>query len=539
MIAIISAISVITVITVISSSALKRKNTSLNSYKKLNKELENRIKEQTDKLNESEKLFKTMSDSSPTGIVIYQEKMRYANQFILNLFEYSEEEFYELHPEDLIADLEEKELVKSKTKEKIGGKAFDGTYVFHILTKSGKQYITNVYTTTITFKGKIAGLAVFIDDTERKNLADRLQKSENLFRTLSENMDTGLVLYREKPIYANPAALKITHYDQEDFYKKYVWDLFTTENSDTIKTKVKERIDGNVFGTVFTMKCVGGDGKIRSLLLKNSTVKYDEEWCGISSFIDISELENLKSDFVSVVSHELRTPLTSIIGFTKLIEMKFKEKLLPFLDGEHPEIIDDKIKNIIGDSLFYINIMLTEGDRLGSLINDILDINKIESGKVEYKNKFFNIREAIDQSISSVYSLIDNEKIKLSVETDENIPEIFADKDKIIQVIINLLSNAIKFTDKGYIVIKTSRESEFIKMSVSDSGHGIDPKDLSIIFDKFSQGKHDILSGKPIGSGLGLAISKSIVEHYGGKIWADSTPGSGSTFSITIPIVKN
>lgn len=235
----------------------------------------------------------------------------------------------------------------------------------------------------------------------------------------------------------------------------------------------------------------------------------------------LMELDQLKSDFISVVSHELRTPLTSIKAFTELILMKQKMNL-------------DKRNRLL-------SIINNESDRLARLINDILDLTKIEAGKLSWHISSVSIGEIIRNSVSSIASLANNKSLSITLRVPDSLPRIYGDRDRLVQVITNILSNAIKFTPQGGSVsVSAVREEEprqQIVVRIVDSGVGIHPKDIDVIFEKF-QRSGDILTTHAEGTGLGLAITKQIVEYHGGRIWAESSPGVGSTFAFTLPLDK-
>jgi signal transduction histidine kinase len=235
----------------------------------------------------------------------------------------------------------------------------------------------------------------------------------------------------------------------------------------------------------------------------------------------LKELDQLKSDFISVVSHELRTPLTSIKAFTELIIMK------PRMAGE--------IRNRL------LSIINNETDRLARLINDILDLTKIEAGKLSWHVTRVSLSEIIQNSVNSMQSLADNKSLSVIMDVPTSLPKLYGDRDRLIQVITNILSNAIKFThDGGTISINALTEDiprRQIIVKVSDTGVGIPSRDFDVIFEKFRR-SGDVLTTHAEGTGLGLAITKQIVEYHGGRIWAESTPGRGSTFSFTLPLDK-
>ncbi len=244
------------------------------------------------------------------------------------------------------------------------------------------------------------------------------------------------------------------------------------------------------------------------------------------------EVDMMKTDFISTVSHELRTPLTSILGFANIISKKFKDSVYPVLNLE-----DKKTKKTADQIESNLGIIISEGQRLTSLINEVLDIAKMEAGKVEWKDERFTAIYAIEHAVSATSSLFQEKKLGIVTDIEDGLPDIFADKDRFIQVIINLLSNAVKFTSYGDITVGAKSFRDSVLISVSDKGAGISKKNLAKVFEKFKQ-VGDTLTDKPKGTGLGLPICKQIVEHYGGKIWAESEAGEGSTFYFTAPLYK-
>ncbi|SDB19521.1 Y_Y_Y domain-containing protein [Flavobacteriaceae bacterium MAR_2010_188] len=239
-----------------------------------------------------------------------------------------------------------------------------------------------------------------------------------------------------------------------------------------------------------------------------------------------------KSAFLSTVSHELRTPLTSVLGFAKIIRKRLEEKIFPAVQVE-----DQKMKRTMKQVSENLNVVVSEGERLTTLINDVLDLAKIESGKMEWNKRPIFLQDAINRAISSTQSLIDAKNLKLEKKISSDLPPVHADEDKLIQVVINLLSNAIKFTDKGKIRVEAYKENGQIIVEIQDTGIGISENDKSKVFEKFRQAG-DTLTDKPKGTGLGLPICREIIEHHGGIIWMTSEPGVGSTFFFSIPSLK-
>jgi signal transduction histidine kinase/CheY-like chemotaxis protein/nitrate/nitrite-specific signal transduction histidine kinase len=241
-----------------------------------------------------------------------------------------------------------------------------------------------------------------------------------------------------------------------------------------------------------------------------------------------------KSAFLSTVSHELRTPLTSVLGFAKIIRKRLDEKIFPIVDKKDPKT--EKTISQISENL---HVVISEGERLTHLINDVLDLAKIEAGKMEWNQENVSMSEVAERAIAATSSLFDQKALKLIKKIDVDLPEITGDRDKLIQVIINLISNSVKFTDKGSVTCSVFREKDEIRVNISDTGIGIAPEDFAAVFEQFKQVGGDTLTDKPKGTGLGLPICKEIVEHHGGRIWLESEVGKGSTFSFALPITKS
>lgn len=246
----------------------------------------------------------------------------------------------------------------------------------------------------------------------------------------------------------------------------------------------------------------------------------------------LKELDEVKSALISSISHELRTPLTSIRGFAKLTSKDFMRHFLPLVDDAQLASKGERIRH-------NLDIIETEGIRLTRLINDFLDLNRIESGKATWNDAFLNPCEVIHRAVQAVSgAFAAKEGVKLVADLPKTVPPIHADPDKIQQVLINLLNNAYKFTSEGSVTVSVTPNPDSLTISVTDTGMGIPAKEKARIFEKFHKSRSgDTVSTKDKGTGLGLAICKEIVEHYEGSIWVDSTIGRGSTFSFTLPTV--
>ncbi len=223
-----------------------------------------------------------------------------------------------------------------------------------------------------------------------------------------------------------------------------------------------------------------------------------------------------KSEFLANMSHELRTPLNAIIGFS--------EVLIARMFGELGERQEEYLKDI-----------LTSGQMLLSLINDILDLSKVEAGHMELELAEFSLRQALDNSLMMVRERATNHGIRLSLSVEDGVDVIEADERKVKQVLFNLLTNAVKFTERGRIDVTVRREDDDVAVAVKDTGIGIAPEDQALIFEEFRQVGRSHLR-KQEGTGLGLSLAKMLVELHGGRISVESEVGAGSTFTFAIPL---
>jgi diguanylate cyclase (GGDEF)-like protein/PAS domain S-box-containing protein len=305
---------------------------------------------------------------------------------------------------------------------------------------------------------------------------------------------------------------------------------------------IKEK-DGTTSGSIFVLRSLKEERNLKRALedktkaleelnenLEKKVLERTEELKKINR--ELERANQLKGRFIANMSHELRTPLNSIIGFSDiLLEKTF---------GDINETQERYIRNIY-----------SSGNHLLELINNVLDIAKIEAGRYEMTYETFLVKNAIDEVINIMKSLAENKSIDIKVSIDEGISSITADRVKLKQVLYNLLSNAIKFTpERGMVGVDVYKEIniegrypwampglEFVKFSIWDTGIGISPEDNEKIFDEFEQA-NSTFSRKYGGAGLGLALTKKLVELHGGNITVESIPGEGSTFSFLIPVTS-
>ena len=233
----------------------------------------------------------------------------------------------------------------------------------------------------------------------------------------------------------------------------------------------------------------------------------------------LTELDRLKDEFITTVTHELRTPLTSIRSFSEILH-------------DNPELPTGQRREFLG-------IVIKESERLTRLINQVLDLAKLEAGRFDWQIAAVDMKGVVREAIATTSQLFKDRAVTLDARLPDGLPAARADRDQIMQVTLNLLSNAVKFSPQGAgrVVVELARSDGGIQVSVGDNGPGIAPGSHRMIFEKFRQ-VGDTLTAKPSGTGLGLAICRRIVEHLGGRIWFESELGRGATFRFVIPLAE-
>jgi signal transduction histidine kinase len=227
-----------------------------------------------------------------------------------------------------------------------------------------------------------------------------------------------------------------------------------------------------------------------------------------------------KSEFLANMSHELRTPLNAIIGFS--------------------EVLDDRMFGELNEKQAeYVRVVLNSGRHLLSLINDILDLSKVEAGRMELELGSFSLRLALENALTLIHDRAARHGLRVELTVDETLGDVVGDERKLKQVLLNLLSNAVKFTpDGGRIEVRAMPADGTVEVSVTDDGVGIAPEDQEAIFEEFRQVGTDY-ARKREGTGLGLALARKFVELHGGRLWVKSEIGRGSTFTFTIPTTRH
>jgi len=230
----------------------------------------------------------------------------------------------------------------------------------------------------------------------------------------------------------------------------------------------------------------------------------------------LQELDRLKDDFISTVTHELRTPLTSIRAMAEILQSR-------------PDLELDRRQH-------FVSVIVKESERLTRLINQVLDLAKLESGGADWHSGDVDLRALVEDAVASTAALFRERGVKLALELPDEVPLLRSDRDRLTQVLLNLLSNAAKFSPegRGEVQVMLNVLPSSLRVDVKDNGIGIDPSYHEAIFEKFRQ-VGDTLTDKPQGTGLGLAISRQIIQRLGGRLWVESQRGRGSVFTFTLP----
>jgi signal transduction histidine kinase len=231
----------------------------------------------------------------------------------------------------------------------------------------------------------------------------------------------------------------------------------------------------------------------------------------------LQELDRLKDDFISTVTLELRTPLTSIRAFSEIL-------------NDNPELEAQQRAR-------FIAIIVKESERLTRMINQVLDLAKLESGRAEWHASVVDLRQVIEDAVATTSQLLSDKGICRGLDLPARVAPVQADRDRLLQVLLSLISNAVKFcaAEDGRIDSVLRELPEALRVEGRDNGAGIDADDQEAIFERFRQAG-DHLTEKPQGTGLGLPISRQIIEHFGGRLWVDSARGQGACFSFTLPL---
>jgi len=418
-------------------------------------------------------------------------------------------------------------------------------YELDFITKNGKKKTGSVHTVPIKNKNnKISGGLIMISDiTESKDAREEINKLSQFQDSVIDNANVWLSAMNliGNVVIWNKAAEAITGYPREEVLgRDSIWDWLKSDEEQykrDITTKGVSNIGGEVFSQNFETLIKRKDGNIRTVSWNSRNIldntenpigsitlglditeqKKSEEEIKIQN-AELKRLNRIKSDFLNVTSHELRTPMVAIKGYAQLLS-----------DLSLGEITDKQKKAI--------DVVLRNTTRLNKLVQDILDVSRLESGTMKFLPEDTDIGELTRETAETMQSSANAKQMKINSIIEDNLPNLIIDPERIKQVLVNLVNNAIKFSpNNSDINIQVKKEGEYVIFEIQDFGRGIPKNMIEKIFDTFYQ--VDSTNDRKLmgGAGLGLAISRGIVVAHGGNIHVESRVNKGSTFKFTLPL---
>jgi PAS domain S-box-containing protein len=521
----------------------------------LNTELEQRVQERTAQLTETnDRLRKTVIEQQQTQLTLLEQAQMlelqavitrnmgegiclvridnaiiiYANPKFEQMFGYDSGELNGQHVS--IANC----VTKSVTTQNVNQATLsavlqntEATYEVQNLKKDGTPFWCSV--TASVFRHPDYGdvlVAVHQDITERKRIEDALRHSEEKFRQLAENIQAVFWMtdiQNQQVLYVSNAYQTIWQKNCEDLYRDYSnWlDAIHPEDRQRVEIELIEQMKAGQYDKKY--RIIRPDGSIRWIRDRAFPIKNEfgevVRIAGIAE--DITELEqinSIKSEFIGIVSHELRTPLTAIRAALGLLQTGIYDKK------------PDKFKRMI-------EIAAIDSDRLVRLVNDILDLERLESDRAVLEKTICNAADLIQQAVAGLQAIANQQNITFNIHPTN--AQVWAAPDAIVQTLTNLLGNAIKFSPvDSTITLSVQQQTDRVLFQITDRGRGIPADKLEAIFGRFQQVDASDSRTKG-GTGLGLAICRSIIDRHGGQIWAESTLGVGSTFFFTLPLPGN
>jgi len=466
-----------------------------------------------------------------------QGRIQYVNGKFCETTGYGLEEVLGKNPRILKSGELSEDIYKELWSAISSGQTWRGE--FHNRKKNGEMFWERATITPVKDrKGNITSyLAVKEDVGQEKKLVQDLRKAFGRLKEMERiiNLSNAIVFMwspqeRETPVKFVSDNIRLLGYEPEDFYLRgmQIRDFILDEDRSLVAETVKRNVRAKHLEFSHQYRVKTRDHQVRWFedhsfvtYARNGEPKYIQ---GVAFDITdrriaeehILEAVNMKSEFISIVSHELRTPLTAI-----------KESINIVIEEEAGDLAQMQKK--------FLGIAKRNVDRLGTLINDVLDYQKLDMGKLKFDQQDMDIRPLVQESVRTMTLVAKSKGLALGLTLpDGDRPGVRVDADRIIQVLNNLINNAIKFTEKGGVSVEVVYLNKGVQVLIKDTGIGIKAQDMHKLFHTFSQ----IRSGSERRSGetgLGLAISKKIIDSHGGAIWAESTYGQGSVFTFTLP----
>ena len=499
------------------------------------------LKKAEEKLKESERKYRDLFENSPNPIIILNLKgdIIDVNSSVENLFGFSKSEIIsQNYKNSILFPTNYLDLIENAYKKILRGNIPE-LFEIELLKKNGDLIWINLNFSLIKQLNETLIHILIQNITEVKSSKLKLKKLKQALQELDALIESSplpifLIDAKGKILRANEEAGLLVRYSKTELVNSKIFDLFIQDSLEIAKKYYKESIYISSINKRIEMSIKRKDRKIIDVEITSKIIKIEDQIVIQSIFSDISErkefeinrqslLDQLyislefKSKFLTSTSHELRTPLNSILGFSQLL----LEESYGKLNIEQKDFIKD------------IN---SAGSHLLTLINSILDMSRIEAGKLELYREKFRLKETIENINSIIKPLYEKKNLIFNIKGINDSDEIIADILRFKQILFNLLSNAINFTNEGSITLYGIQRTDHWEFQVQDTGIGIKKEDFILIFKEFGRINND-LSQEVQGAGLGLALTKRLVQLHGGEIWFESEFGKGTIFYITIPMV--
>ena len=492
-------------------------------------------------------------------IILLDENFRFieVNERVIDFYGYTREELIGMHASDLRVPETRKDFMEQIKPAPVSGKTLYET--IH-QRKDGSRFPVEINVRAIDIEGRKFYQAVIRDISERRQAQKALQESEQKYRELVEHANSIILHWTRdgRITFLNKFGQRFFGYSAEEIIGRHVIGTIVPEtesggrdlamlmeqiridpiaferninenmrrNGERVWIAWTNRIAQDTQGRVAGILSIGTD--ITELKQAEETIRelntslerrVAERTAELAVAMDRAQAaDRIKSVFLASMSHELRTPLNSIIGFTGMV-----------LQGLAGPLNQEQTKQL--------GMVRGSARHLLDLINDILDISKIEAGQFKIMSENFNLRGSIEKTVQIISPMADKKNILLHSGIEDNISDMRGDQRRVEQIILNLLSNAVKFTDRGEIRLNCYLENGLVTLSVEDTGIGIKPENINIIFEAFRQVDTGTARTQE-GTGLGLNITKKLVEMMGGSIHVKSELEKGSTFTVKLPVTK-
>ena len=487
-------------------------------------------------LQDSEEKFRSMFQHSAAGMAVFSSDgdILQVNPSLWQFLGYSKDELLQLSAFDPIHP-DDREDVRSFFEELVLGKRQFFHFEKRFVHKDGSIVWGHASAVLLhsSRNNSFCVLALVQDITERKNAEVALKASEKKYFTIVEKGNDAIIIVQDDLIkYENKKAKELFGYTKEEIIGKSPYEYIAKEDRKRVlEFATKLQIEGKI-PNKFEFYAISKDGKKVPIEANFSLIEYEGKPAVMAIDRDMTEHKinekiliektkaeasnHAKSEFLASMSHDLRTPLNAIIGFSEMLNMQDFGPL------------NEKQQRYVGN-------VLNSGKYLLSLINDILDLSKVEAHKMELYIEEFSIPDVIDEVISTLVTLASNKNINLIDNVDTVLIKMNADKKIFKQILYNFVSNSIKYTpENGTVTIEAYSVDNSIIINIIDNGIGISNENMKELFQPYQQ-INNLETREQLGTGLGLTLVKKFVELHGGEIWVDSEVGKGSTFGFSIP----